>query len=278
MMGWHAIALPSAALAVLLTTSPALAQQSNPATGFQWPWAQRGEVDWGTVSLSTGLNYSTGKYGQATSTDILYVPLTGKLEADAWTFKLTVPWVSVTGAGNVVQGSGVVGAAGTQRTTESGLGDVVASVGRTVYESAETGTAVDVSAKVKFGTGDEVKGLGTGKNDYSFAIEPAQRWGAITLFGTLGYKVVGDPPGSNLDNVVFASVGGAGQIVDSLSVGLSLDGQTRSSASAPGAQRDITAFASHRLNDDWKSQIYVSRGLSEASPDWSGGAMATFRF
>lgn len=272
MKNWRAIAAPSAALAVLMASNAGLAQ------GMTTAESQARELDWGTFSLSTGVNYSTGKYGRDTATDIIYVPLTGKLEVDDWTVKLTAPWVSVTGTGNVVQGIGVVGEAKAQRTTESGLGDVSLSVGRTIYESAGTGTAVDVSGKVKFGTGDADKGLGTGENDYSLAIEPAQRWGAVTLFGTLGYKVAGDPEGRDLHNVVFASLGGSGQVAEGISAGLAFDAQTRSSASSPGAQREVTAFASHRLGEDKKGQIYVSRGLAEASPDWSGGAMATFRF
>lgn len=236
------------------------------------------ETDWGRITLSTGINYSTGDYGQDQSTDILYVPLTGKWEVQDWVFRLTVPYVSVTGPGNVVQGSGVVGTPTRQRTTESGLGDVVAGASRTIYENRGTGTAVDVTAKVKLPTADPDRGLGTGEADYFLAIEPAQQWGAVTLFGTLGYKLAGDPPGSDLNNVVFASLGFTAPVAPATSAGLSLDVQGRSSDASSSAQREITAFASHRLSETWQAQAYVSRGLAEASPDWSGGLTASLRF
>jgi len=35
-----------------------------------------------TASLTTGFDYSTGKYGGTTSTNILYIPVTGKVEYD----------------------------------------------------------------------------------------------------------------------------------------------------------------------------------------------------
>lgn len=236
------------------------------------------QADWGKVSLSTGVNYSTGKYGQSESTDIVSVPLTGKVEVDRWTVKLSVPYVSVTGPGNVVEGVGVVGTGGNRRTTESGLGDVSLTVANTVYENSVSGTAVDITGKVKIATADADKGLGTGENDYSLAVEPSQVLGPVTVFGTLGYKFAGDPDGVELHNVVFASLGGAMTVVEGTSAGLVLDAQTRTSESAPSAQRELTAFASTRLADAWKAQVYVSRGLAEDSPDWSGGASASFTF
>lgn len=235
------------------------------------------QTEWGKVTLSTGVNYSTGKYGQSDSTDIFSVPLTGKVEVDNWTVKLTVPYVSVSGPGNVVEGVGVVGGGG-QRTTQSGLGDITLAVTNTVYDNAASGTALDVTGKVKFGTADYGKGLGTGENDYSLAIEPSQVVGPVTVFGALGYKFVGDPEGVDLHNVVFASLGGSMKVMDGTSAGLVLDAQTRSSDVAPSAQRELTAFASTRLEDGWKAQVYLSRGLAEDSPDWSGGASVSYSF
>lgn len=255
MNGWHAAT--STALAVILACGNA--------------WAESGKL-----SLSTGINYSTGKYGQDSATDIVSVPVTGKLEIDAWTMKLSIPYVAVTGPGNVVQGVGAIARPVQHRTTESGLGDVVAAVTRTVYEDKTT--ALDVTGKVKFGTADADRGLGTGENDYSLALEPSTRWGNVTVFGTLGYKVVGDPQGSELDNVVFAALGGAVKLTEATSAGLSLDVQSRSSAASQDSPREIGAFVNHRLAEDWKAQAYLSRGLSEASPDWGGGATAIFTF
>lgn len=235
-------------------------------------------TEWGKVTLSTGVNYSTGKYGQSESTDIVSVPLTGKVEVDTWTVKLSVPYVSVTGPGNVVEGVGVVGVGSGRRSTEAGLGDVTLTVTNTVYENAASGTAVDVAGKVKFATADADKGLGTGKNDYSLAVEPSQMVGPVTVFGSLGYKVAGDPDGVELHNVVFASLGGAMKVVEGTSAGLVFDAQTRTSQSAPSAQRELTAFATTRLDDAWKAQFYLSRGLAEDSPDWGGGAGISFAF
>jgi hypothetical protein len=237
------------------------------------------ESRWGDLSLSTGIDYSTGKYGQASATDILYVPLTGKLETGGWTFKLTVPYISVTGTGNVVQGIGAFGRPKSEvRSTHSGLGDVVASVGKTVYDNGASGTLVDLTGKIKFGTADASQGLGTGANDYSFAIEPSQQFGPLNVFGSLGYKVLGSPSTASLSDVITASLGGSYKVAAATSAGLALDVQEAASGSSPGSQREVTAFVNHRLDDNAKAQVYLVRGLTSDSPDWGGGAMVSYKF
>ncbi|HUW27522.1 MAG TPA: hypothetical protein VMV97_02825 [Sulfuriferula sp.] len=230
------------------------------------------------LSLTTGLDYSSGKYGGTQSTDILYVPLTGKYETGRWVFQLTVPYVRITGPGNVIQGGIVLGSAKAARTTEAGLGDVVAGATYNVY--GETGTdplLIDLTGKVKFGTADEKKGLGTGANDYSAQVDMYKAVGLFTALGTVGYRVMGNAPGFQLKNVFYGSVGGVYKISQQTSGGLILN--LRQKVTSTGAsQSDVTAFISHKINQDWKTQIYAVDGFSNASPDWGAGAMLTRLF
>ena len=226
-------------------------------------------------SLTTGVDYSSGKYGGTQSTDILYIPLTGSYETGRWVYKLTVPYVRITGPGNVVQGGIVVGTAKATRTAKAGLGDVVAGATYNLYR--ETGSnpfLVDLTGKVKFGTADEKKGLGTGSNDYAAQVDIYKTMGLFTALGTVGYKVMGTAPGLKLDNVFYGSVGGVYKISQQTSGGLILD--LRQKVTPTGAaQREVTAFVSHKLNQDWKAQGYWVDGFSHASPDWGAGAMLT---
>src|SRR5271169_2766734 len=82
----------------------------------------------GKFSLETGMDYNTGKYGGTQSTDILYIPVTGKYQGQSWTLKLTVPYLRITGPGNVIDvinGVAPPGSFTTAPVTRSGLGDVV---------------------------------------------------------------------------------------------------------------------------------------------------------
>lgn len=228
----------------------------------------------GSFTLSSGLDFSSGSYGSAQKTDTVYVPVIGKYETGDWTFRLTVPWVSIRGPGGVV-GSGsdrvtVGNPAGNRRTTESGLGDVVAGASRTVFESG--GWVLDLGGKVKLPTGSEARGLSTGKADFTVQADLYRSIGPASLFGTVGYKRMGDPDGTDFRNPVFASVGLAHRVGATTTVGLSYDWRQRLRATSDDI-REITLFASHRFSDQWKAQIYAITGFSDASPDWGSGVI-----
>src|SRR5204862_7148585 len=112
----------------------------------------------GLTTLSIGADYTTGKYGASDSTDILYIPFTGKYETGPWTTKLVVPWIHITGPGNVVGAPGdtvVLNGASSGRRTESGLGDIVGSAFYNVISERSAPFGLDLGGKVKFGTADE---------------------------------------------------------------------------------------------------------------------------
>jgi hypothetical protein len=232
----------------------------------------------GDFSFTTGLDYSSGKYGGAQSTDILYIPFIGKYETGPWSFKLTVPYIRITGPGGVVRDVGAFGTAGAARTTESGLGDVIAAATYNIYGSTGINPLlIDLTGKVKFGTADANKGLGTGENDYAIQADLYKSIDKFTTFGTVGYKVFGDPVGINLDNVFYGSLGGSYKYNQQTSAGLILD--LRQKASATGAsQRELTAFVSHKINKTWKAQGYLVHGFADGSPDWGAGAMVSYFF
>lgn len=246
---------------VFLTT---FAIQSNPS------YAE------GTFGLTGGIDYSTGKYGQSQSTDITYIPLIAKYETDETTLKLTVPWVKITGPGDVVGGSApiVLGTSNRPITTQSGLGDIVFAATHTVGHFGENNPLIlDLTGKIKFATASTSKSLGTGKNDYIVELDAYKPlYKAVTLFGDIGYKVLGDPTGVNLNNVWFGSAGLSYKISASSNVGMMADiRQATQNTSQP--LRELTVFLTHKLSDNYKLQSYLTHGYSDASTDWAGGVM-----
>ena len=67
-------------------------------------------------SVSAGADYSSGKFGGATATDVWNVPIAGRWDTGPLTLKLTVPWIRITNAGGVIpvlgNGAGDHGGAG----------------------------------------------------------------------------------------------------------------------------------------------------------------------
>lgn len=261
-------------------------------------------------SASVGGDYSTGKYGSRESTDVFYMPLSATYDTGAFTYKLTVPWIRVTGTGDITPGgfggsssgsSGSVGAfgcagdsrngaskpeddgpcAGTttststttirRRTTESGLGDIVASAGYNLINSEATGFIVDLTGRIKFATASESKGLGSGKADFAVQANVDKNFdGGASISAGLGYKWLGEPRGVSYDNVIFGSLGGGYKFTKMTSVGISYDWAT---AAVDGATRpqEMSIYASHFINDQYKLSGVIYSGLSDASPDVGGG-------
>ncbi len=70
-------------------------------------------------SFSASTNFTSGNYGRTTSTDIWYVPFTARYRTGRSRFRLTVPYVSITGSRNVI-GPGI----GSVANGVTGFGDV----------------------------------------------------------------------------------------------------------------------------------------------------------
>jgi len=227
------------------------------------------------LTVTTGVEYSSGKYGDTQKTEMYNVPVTGKYETGLWTFRVSLPLVRVTGPGNVVRvGDDVVTLPGgsTERHTETGLGDLTASAFYNVLDERTSEIGLDLGAKVKLGTADEDKGLGTGENDHSVQADVFKPIGAINAFGTLGYRFYGDPPGVNLRSVFYGSLGGTYRVSNETSFGLAYD--FRPSITDGGSPvSEATAFLSQRVSPDWKLQYYGVKGFSDGSPDFAVGVM-----
>ncbi len=217
------------------------------------------------TTLTTGLDYSSGNYGTSTSTTILYIPVILKAQFDYSYLKLTVPYISVSSVGGVVAGIGPIKkTASTKVTTNSGLGDIIATAGYTLYETQQL--ALDIAGNIKFGTADAGQNLGTGQNDYSAQLDGFYSIDKTTWFATGGYKIVGKPEGINLNNIFYGTLGGSQKLSETTSAGAMVNAAQSSSDAAPGTL-DITAFASKKFSKTQKVQLGVLLGLSDASPD-----------
>lgn len=229
------------------------------------------------ITWSSGLEYSSGTYGGDVDIEDLYLPVTLGLNFERISLDVTVPYLSVrapggtttTGpGGETVPGSG-------QIVTESGLGDVIAGI--TIYDvmvNRDLGLALDLTGKVKFGTADVDKGLGTGEQDFTVRADLYKYLDQFTLLASVGYKFRGDPDDIDLEDVLIASIGGVFYPGEKNCVGLVLDYREAAIVDADAAS-ELSAFLSRELSDSWSVQFYVFTGFSDSSSDWGGGFLLT---
>jgi len=230
------------------------------------------------LTFSTAADYSTGKYGSSTKTETYYMPVGVKYEVSDWTFRATVPYVETIGPANV-SGIGAdqieLGKSGTTRRRASGLGDIVLAASWSAFQQGPW--LIELGTKIKLATADETKGLGTGKNDYAIQAELYRSLGSHTVFGTLGFKKMGDPDGIDLKDPFYSSLGWSFRASQQTAIGLSYDyRQKLQDSSAPLS--DATAFLTHKLDPNWKLQTYVSTGFTRASPDLGAGVFVFYTY
>lgn len=230
--------------------------------------AQEGRISW-----TTGVEYSSGDYGGSDDIEDIYVPATGRIDLERVSLELTIPYLSVRApAGSIVtDGEPVIGTGDTAR--ESGLGDIIAAA--TVYDvfySADLGLALDLTGKVKFGTADDEKGLGTGEQDYTVRADLIKFYDRVTMLASLGYKIRGEPEGYELKDVMLGSVGGLFEVNDRVRFGFYYD--YRESALVDGdALSELSGFVSRRIGERLQIQLYAFSGFSDGSPEWGAGLL-----
>ena len=241
-------------------------------------------ADAGEFSLGVGFNYSSGEYGTSTITEILSIPVIARYDHGPWIFKLTIPYLSISGGTSVVPGIGRVTSSnpkrrgdGASEATATGLGDIVASATYTAFYNSATTFGVDVTGRVKLGTADRDQGLGTGETDYGMQVDVYKTYGGVTYFGGIGYTEPGSSPFIQLNSVLNATAGASYKLDERNSAGLSVD--TRERASPSGSpQRELTAFWTQKIDSTWKMQAYVLKGFANGSPDWGVGASVAHAF
>jgi hypothetical protein len=242
-----------------------------------------------------GVDYTTGTYGGELSTNILAVPLSVGYVHKSWAVKATLPWLQVSGPGNVIPGltpivqdrrngaskpedfgDDAVQSGTVTSTTNSGIGDLVLSGAYSVIDNPE-GWRVGLTGRVKIPTADANKNLGTGETDYAALVEVERIVGRFSPFVTVGYRWLGDTATLNYRNQPFGIVG-VGYIVNDL---VGLDASFYWSAPAVeglSAAADASIAISFSLTQNLRLSGYVLHGFTDGSPDWGGGIRTRWSF
>ncbi|AOE85168.1 hypothetical protein [Pseudomonas sp. TCU-HL1] len=226
-------------------------------------------------TVSTGVDYSRGRYGTPTTSETWYVPVIAKYETGPMIYKLTIPYLRITNPSVGPDGEPLSGDCG---SIESGLGDTVASADFALLDGSRgDGLMVDLIGKVKLPTANEDHCLGTGKTDYSAQIDLVQTFGVISGFATLGWKKFGDPADSDFRDPIFTSLGLVSRLAPATSVGAVYDWRQKVSSDGDETQ-EFTLFLTQRLSPTWKVQLYALKGFSDSSPDSGGGLLLSHSF
>ncbi len=283
------VALWCLALAVvLLCALPDFSQAQNEEQPVPDRW-----------QTSLAMGSSTGQYGTASPTTVLYVPWTIRRLFDRGDISLAVPFVSITGDCSVTLLNGVPNATGgtcrsrtisllngrIQRTftlpqtvTNQGLGDVVLQGRYYVLEEQQWMPDVAVTARVKFPTANPDVGLGTGEFDEGVGLELTKEvFRDVLLLGTAGFTITGKPNTVSLRNQWNYNVGVGYSFTDRLLATVYYE-EWRALISGFQNPRDVLMGLNYRLPSGLSLSGSVLIGLSDGAPDWGLTGGVSMRF
>lgn len=296
-------ALMVATMSIATTTyaAPAFAEEQPNTDVEQSPESWR---------LSTGVNYSTGSYGELTDTKVLSSSIGLKFTKGNFSVRVSAPFVHVDGPGSLIQtpegsgggssggsgggsgnsgrgssnsGSGSSGSGGVEvddsngvpvNSKRSGLGDVV--IAATYSFDLGSNLFIDASGKIKVPTASTSKRLGTGEVDVTTALDVVKEFGPATIYVHGRRKFAGKPTGSVIRSTWGAGAGASIRASKTLSIGADYDWQ-QSSLIGNLATRDVTGWASFRLNRRLNMSLFASTGLNSNSADFAGGLSISFK-
>ncbi len=254
----------------VLIASPAVAQQSG---------ILRRDTSLG-LSLTSGVDFSSGDYGAAARTDILVVPLSLRAKKGRIRASATVPWLRIDGPANIV-GGGEDGPividpnAPSPRRVRKGLGDVSLGFDYVIPARDLGGLELALGLRLKLPTSAMSRGLSTGKTDLGLVADISRPIGKFSPFLTLGYRMPGDPAGFDLRNSATVSAGTSVVLGKLVAIG-SYDYAGATSRSSFDSHSLFGAIAAP-LSKQVVLTGYGTAGLSRGAPDYGVGLLVTFR-
>ncbi len=233
-----------------------------------------------TISLATGLDYSSGKYGGTRTTDILVALSDVTLKTGDFQFTAALPFLTITGPAFLVVGAGgvpvVVNAGRTADKERQGWGDLNLSSTYSVPSDLTGDFQVDLTGRIKLATGDQNKGLSSGETDFGFAVDISRQIGDWAPFVSFGYRVPGAPTAYSLVSAPSFSVGTSWQLSDHWLAIMSYDFDGTISSTLADSQQ-IFGSLSWVATDTLTFTTYGEYGLSSGAPKGGGGLLASWK-
>ena len=209
------------------------------------------------VKVSTGYLYVNGQNTTTglKNTKLSSIPVSVKLKNEAFGVKLSTSYLSLN--------------AGTGKT-EKGMGDTNLTI------SYDITPKFTLSVKEKFSTGNEKKGLSTGFNDTKVQADYSTSIGnGKSVFASVGYKVKGGKSSKpTYRNAADASIGMSKILANNWVAGGSLN-YAQASTTTLDNTFGVLGFASHKLNKNWRTNLYAGYDNSKTS---TAGLSISYKF
>jgi hypothetical protein len=250
------------------------------------------------LQISSGIEYSSGDYGELATTQTLAVPLAARVTLGGWSLRASIPYVRVRGPADVTvviedgggsnsgsgsSGSGRSGSSGgsddddervfAADRDEQGFGDASLGLGYSFSALFASPLYLDLTARVRLPTGREAIGLGNGSTDVAVLTELG--WdgagGGIYLGGGRRMQGSGSSAATSVRVDTWQASAGFWRRLGPLSL-VGVQGNWREAAT-PGAAdpKSVEFYLARKLSTGWKLEFSAGAGLGDANADYVAG-------
>jgi hypothetical protein len=231
------------------------------------------EQDVNSFELSTGFDYSVGKYGALVDTSVKDVPVEAKAQLGRVRLQASLPYVWIKGPGQIVGGV-VVGSTNPAAVAERhGIGDLTVTGAYRLTDDHGGLPMIELGGNVKFPTADQT--IGTGKTDYGVNVAMYKSLGqTVTLFGSVGYSWLGSPAAYQLKDGITAYGGFNLRPDPAVNLGASVSYREPVATGLSG-QAVVSPYLTWRFSKNLGLTAYGLAGLNDASPRIGAGLRLT---
>jgi hypothetical protein len=255
------------------------------------------------ASISIGGEFSSGSYNTESTIRSFYMPLiatwysTERLDmsmelpllyqsSSQVTTTIYQTSTALTSSQSTARQNGVGGpggiattpvAGGTDSSSVSGLGDIILRAGYILSFEGNSLPQVRTSLFVKTPTASTSDGLGTGEFDFGGGLDLSKWLGDLHLAGEAIYTYQGKVDGFGLKNYLSYSGTVGYQVTQSLLPMLVIKGATAPTEYS-GGLLEARGRVLLSLSPSMAIDLFVSHGISNSSPDYSGAGAVIYSF
>lgn len=244
-----------------------------------------GLVEEGEFSLSTGLEYSEADYGTPDTTALWRVPISVTYRKTSFSVFASMPLLFASSDGDIIVSNKTSmsakkvspSASSNGRNTAAGVGDIIIAGSFYFTPDVRKELSFRLTGGVKFATADADKGFGTGENDVYVEGGAVKYLDEYILSTTLGYEINGDSTDIDYNDVLYGTVGLTRQLAMKKQVGSYLY-YSEAVSSTSDAPLELSIFYSQPATNNRNIYVYLSKGFSDSSADFTLGGNIQFYY
>lgn len=234
----------------------------------------------GSWELNFGTDYSTGKYGAARATRILYTPFGISYRAGRWRLAVDSGFLRVKGPVDYASILELTAeeASGLDLDTDmsaSGIADTNVSATYGIYENFDRLWFVDVGTRLRVPTANRTKGLGNGNFAGDLSVDVIKMLGTWSLFASASYGLRHREPGGR--NTHSFSTGFGRSLSDATSIGVVYEWR-RGPDPRTKDGRDVIGYVTRRISERVSLTGYGVRSLVSTGVEAEAGIRLTYRW